>query len=90
MQLRGNYDHTTVLRSEVSDCGRYANQLVIFLELGNPRGNENPFLLSFGIMWFRYHNVIAERLKLHTNETDDEKLYNEARKWVIGTHQVSM
>ena len=64
------------------------NEFLLHVELGNPRGNENPFLLTFGILWFRYHNVIAQRIADHTNITDDEKLFNEARKWVIATHQV--
>ena len=32
-------------------------------ELGNPRGNENPFLLTFGIFWYRWHNVVAKFLR---------------------------
>ncbi|CAH1153484.1 unnamed protein product [Phaedon cochleariae] len=64
-----------------------------FFKLGNPRGNENAFLLTFGVMWFRYHNYIATRLCHHhrTNNKDtdwsSEKIYNEARKWVIATQQ---
>ena len=30
--------------------------MVQISELGNPRGNENPYLLTFGILWFRVHN----------------------------------
>jgi len=82
------------------------------LGLGNPRGNENPFLLTFGVFWYRWHNHVADRIarllwqaysnsnikdkyKISTsynNETFlehfDEKIFNEARKWVIATHQV--
>ncbi|KAF2359172.1 hypothetical protein FHG87_010072 [Trinorchestia longiramus] len=58
-----------------------------FFKLGNPRGNENPFLLTFGIVLFRWHNAIARRLHdLHPSWTH-ERLFNEARKWVIATHQ---
>ena len=45
-------------------------------------------MLSLGILWFRYHNLLAKRIKAKTNITDDDKLFNEARKWVIATHQV--
>ncbi|KAF4525818.1 hypothetical protein B566_EDAN013267, partial [Ephemera danica] len=55
--------------------------------LGNPRGNENPFLLTFGVMWFRWHNVIARELRKQHAEWSSERVFNEARKWVIATHQ---
>ena len=61
-------------------------------ELGNPRGNENPFLLTFGILWFRWHNYWADKIFNETmherEEWNDEKIFNEARKWVIATYQV--
>lgn len=60
---------------------------VIFLELGNPRGNENPFLLTFGIIWFRWHNYIATHIKNRYPEWSSDKIFNEARKWVIATQQ---
>ena len=59
-------------------------------ELGNHRGNENPFLLSLGIMWFRYHNRMADKIKTQHPEWNDEKIFNEARKWVIATYQVEI
>lgn len=60
----------------------------MFAELGNPRGNENPFLLTMGIMWFRYHNYIADQLAVDNPTWGDETLFNEARKWTIAVHQV--
>jgi dual oxidase len=59
----------------------------IFTELGNPRGNENPFLLTFGILWFRWHNHIANYLHQTHPQWNDDKVYNEARKWVIASQQ---
>jgi len=56
-------------------------------ELGNPRGNENPFLLTFGIIWFRWHNFVASHVKRHNPNWSSDKIYNEARKWVIATQQ---
>ena len=56
--------------------------------LGNRRGNENPFLLSFGILWFRYHNYWADSLSVQYPDWSDEKIFNEARKMVVGVHQV--
>ncbi|XP_071549834.1 dual oxidase 2-like isoform X2 [Panulirus ornatus] len=58
-----------------------------FFKLGNPRGNENPFLLTFGIMWYRWHNHIASYLDRKHPDWSDEKVFNEARKWVIATYQ---
>ncbi|KAK2164701.1 hypothetical protein LSH36_60g05053 [Paralvinella palmiformis] len=58
-----------------------------FNKIGNPRGNENPFLLTMGIMWFRYHNAWARKLKDQHPDWSDEKLFNEARKMVVGVYQ---
>jgi hypothetical protein len=59
----------------------------ISIELGNPRGNENPWLLSMGVLWFREHNYQADRLKKAHPDWHDEKLFFEARKWTIAMHQ---
>ena len=61
--------------------------------IGNPRGHENPFLLAFGILWFRWHNYEASRV-LRQNPTwdlveDDEKIFNIARKRVTALYQVN-
>ncbi|XP_054156010.1 dual oxidase-like isoform X2 [Oppia nitens] len=55
--------------------------------LGNPRGHENPFLLTMGVIWFRWHNQLAEQLTAAHPYWSDEKVYNEARKWVIASYQ---
>jgi dual oxidase len=58
-----------------------------FAELGNPRGNENPFLLTFGVLWFRWHNALAREIKKANPMWKSERIFNEARKWVIASHQ---
>ncbi|CAL8138364.1 unnamed protein product [Orchesella dallaii] len=64
-----------------------------FFVLGNPRGNENAFLLSFGIVLFRWHNLIATYLHQTrvnadgTSKWSGERIFQEARKWVIATYQ---
>ncbi|XP_076444374.1 dual oxidase 2-like [Babylonia areolata] len=60
-----------------------------FYRLGNPRGNENPFLLSFGVLWFRYHNYWADRLAKANKDwkDNDERLFDEAKKRVIAQYQ---
>lgn len=59
-----------------------------FLVLGDPRINENPGLLSFGLILFRWHNENAKRLKKEHPDWTDEELFQGARRWVIATLQV--
>ncbi|XP_036145613.1 dual oxidase 2 [Monomorium pharaonis] len=65
----------------------YTESVTRYFKLGNPRGNENPFLLTFGIIWFRWHNFVAFHIKRHNPNWSSDKIYNEARKWVIATQQ---
>ncbi|KAK3606293.1 hypothetical protein CHS0354_037969 [Potamilus streckersoni] len=58
-----------------------------FWRLGNPRGNENPLLLSFGVLWFRWHNYIANDIATKHPDYTDEEVFNEARKFVTAHHQ---
>ncbi|XP_078316138.1 dual oxidase 2-like [Crassostrea virginica] len=64
-----------------------------FWRFGNPRAMENPFLLSFGVLWFRWHNYLAEEyIKMKNIPEDelekyDEQIFNHARKWVVASHQ---
>ncbi|KAK9695605.1 Ferric reductase like transmembrane component [Popillia japonica] len=58
-----------------------------FFKLGNPRGNENTFLLTFGILWFRWHNYLAAQIRSEHRDWSSDKVFNEARKWVIATYQ---
>ena len=62
--------------------------------IGNPRGDENPFLLSMGILWFRVHQYWADRIRntaleenLSDLAVDDEWLFNRARQFTIATYQ---
>ncbi|XP_060604820.1 dual oxidase 1-like [Ruditapes philippinarum] len=58
-----------------------------FHAIGNPRGHENPFLLSFGILWFRWHNLIADQIAAENSSLTDEQIFNIARKRVIAQYQ---
>lgn len=40
-------------------------------------------------VWFRYHNVKARQLRVHHPDWNDEELFVEARKSVIGVYQAS-
>eukprot|EP01118_Nematostelium_gracile_P009356 TRINITY_DN3142_c0_g1_i1.p1 TRINITY_DN3142_c0_g1~~TRINITY_DN3142_c0_g1_i1.p1 ORF type:complete len:758 (-),score=195.66 TRINITY_DN3142_c0_g1_i1:32-2305(-) len=56
------------------------NQLFL---LGDYKGNENPGLLSLHALFVREHNRLADQFALQNPTWDDEKLYQEARRWVI-------
>lgn len=56
---------------------------------GAERGNRDPFLQALGLLWFRYHNLCAQRLAREHPQWGDEELFQHARKRVIATYQVS-
>ena len=65
----------------------------MFAAIGNSRGNENPFLLSMGVLWFRVHQYWARQLYSartkfpHNLASNDEWLFNRARQFTIATYQ---
>jgi len=56
--------------------------------LGDPRTNQNPAILSFGILFFRFHNVIAARVQRDNPDWPDEEVFQRARRFVVATFQV--
>nr|XP_002717948.2 dual oxidase 1 [Oryctolagus cuniculus] len=54
---------------------------------GAERGNQEPFLQALGLLWFRYHNLWAQRLAREHPRWSDEELFQHARKRVIATYQ---
>jgi dual oxidase len=56
--------------------------------LGDPRVNENPGLLSFGLIMFRWHNLQAKRMRVLQPTWTDEELFQGARRWIIAVLQV--
>lgn len=56
--------------------------------LGNAWANENMFTAAEGIIWFRYHNYVASRLREEHPAWSDEALFQNARKIVVATFQV--
>ncbi|XP_073474996.1 dual oxidase 1-like isoform X2 [Aquarana catesbeiana] len=54
---------------------------------GNARANENPFLQAESIVWFRYHNYLADEFAKIYPQWSDEDLFHHVRKWVIATYQ---
>lgn len=55
--------------------------------LGDPRTNQNPALLSFAIMFLRWHNVLANRIKHQHPSWSDEDIFQRARRIVIASLQ---
>ena len=56
--------------------------------LGDPRTNQNPALLTFGILFFRWHNVVAARVQAEHPDWPDEEVFQRARRYVVATLQV--
>ncbi|XP_061284876.1 dual oxidase 1 isoform X2 [Bos javanicus] len=54
---------------------------------GAERGNREPFLQALGLLWFRYHNLWAQKLARRYPLWGDEELFQHARKRVIATYQ---
>lgn len=57
--------------------------------LGDPRTNQHPPLLALGILFYRYHNVIAARVQREHPDMSDEEVFQKARRIVVGTIQVA-
>lgn len=55
--------------------------------LGDPRTNQNPMILSFGILFYRWHNVLAERIYAQHPDWSDEEIFQRARRLVIASLQ---
>ncbi len=65
---------------------------LLCIAIGNPRGDENPFLLSMGILWYRVHQFWAKQLyaardRIGKVAEEDEWLFNRARQFTIATYQ---
>ena len=56
--------------------------------LGDPRVNQNPALLAFGIIFYRWHNYWAYRIQDQHKDWVDEDVFQAARRRVIASIQV--
>ncbi|XP_053573547.1 dual oxidase 1-like [Bombina bombina] len=54
---------------------------------GNVRASENLFLQAESIVWFRYHNHLAEEFFKKNPQWSDEDLFQHSRKWVTAVYQ---
>lgn len=55
--------------------------------LGDPRTNQNPALLSFAILFYKYHNVLAQRIQANNPGWNDEDIFQRARRLLIASMQ---
>ena len=58
--------------------------------LGDERTNQNPALLAFGILFFRWHNKVAMRVQEEHPDWSDEEVFQRARRIVVATLQVRL
>lgn len=63
---------------------------ILILVLGDPRTNQNPVILAFGILMFRWHNVLARRVQAEHSDWSDEDIFQRTRRLVIASLQVCL
>ena len=56
--------------------------------LGDPRTNQNPAFLTLGLLFYRWHNVLAERIQAEYPGWRDEEVFQAARRLNVATLQV--
>ncbi|KAK7092277.1 hypothetical protein V1264_008051 [Littorina saxatilis] len=55
--------------------------------VGDTHAFENPWLLSLNLMFFRYHNDVAERAHAAHSDWSADDVFQYSRRWVIATMQ---
>ena len=55
--------------------------------LGDPRTNQNPAFLTLGILFYRWHNVLASRISKAHPKWADEDVFQAARRLNIASLQ---
>lgn len=58
--------------------------------LGDARTNQNPVILALGVVMFRWHNVLANRVQNEHPDWSDEDVFQRTRRLVIASLQVNL
>lgn len=67
---------------------QYSNTYNFYiLVLGDPRTNQNPAILTLAILFMRWHNALAKRIKQKNPQMSDEDVFQKARRLVIASMQ---
>lgn len=77
LPIRNRQSYRTKIKPELSSLWA----------IGNRNAHETAPLLALSLVWFRYHNVVAQKLEGLNHEWSDEELYHEARKRTIAAFQ---
>ncbi|XP_060535964.1 dual oxidase isoform X2 [Cylas formicarius] len=81
-----NYKKVPLFNNPVPHTMKTPSTERLFL-LGDPRTNQNPALLTLGVLFFRWHNVVAARVQKANPTWSDEDVFQKARRIVIATLQ---
>lgn len=58
--------------------------------LGDARSNQHPPILAISILFYRFHNVMADKVQKAHPSWSDEDVFQQARRWVIAVIQVAI
>lgn len=81
-----NHERVPLFNNPAPHILRFQSAERMFL-LGDPRTNQNPGLLAFGILFYRWHNVLAERIQTEHPTWSDEDIFQRARRLVVASMQ---
>ncbi|XP_008473802.1 peroxidase-like [Diaphorina citri] len=70
-----------------SKCDIQPDEPAVCYFAGDSRANQNSFLTPLQVLFLRLHNILAREFAKINHHWDDERLYQEARKTVIGIYQ---
>ncbi|KAI9138692.1 heme peroxidase [Paraphysoderma sedebokerense] len=79
-----NLDAEFPTQAEVPVKGRNTTSL---FQLASRRNSILPQVQAFSVLWMREHNRLADELARQHPDWDDNRIFEEARKWVIAYHQ---
>ncbi|CAG5124174.1 unnamed protein product [Candidula unifasciata] len=66
------------------------NKLEELWRLGDADVFENPAILALNMMFYRYHNTMAEEFQQRYNYLSSDEAFEKTRRWVIGVIQKIM